>query len=159
MAPREQIVDNHHAEGRKDDNVSTKGCWLSGPPLLNGSHSLRQSRGGKVRTTQMMKQKGQRRPESSQAEIRSKMTIHRKENRGKLSLREGININHRRKWRGRSEMMRWDHMMAQFPFGKNKPLFGRFLLLNLFYANIFLKSSTQRQLEILTLTLIFYCIQ
>lgn len=40
-------------------------------------------------------------------------------------------------------------------FVKNKPHFGHFRPLNLFYANIFLMSSTQRQLEILTFNLIF----
>lgn len=64
--------------GTKDDNGSTQGCCLSGPPLLKGSHSTRESKGGKVRTTQMMKQKAQTSPESAQVEIRSKMTIHRK---------------------------------------------------------------------------------
>lgn len=46
--------------------LKTAGCRVR--RYSKGSHSTRQSRRGKVRTTQMMKQKGRRSPESAQAE-------------------------------------------------------------------------------------------
>lgn len=60
-----KVPDTHHADEWK----------MTTPPLkAAGSRvSLHASRGGKIRTTQIMKQTVRRSPECAQAEIRSKM--------------------------------------------------------------------------------------